>query len=84
MLWLIVAALTVPFYMFSQRELAPAEDQGVVFSYIQASANSTIDQTKLFTEQIHDVYRVVPGDGQHLSADISDCRLRRHGDETVE
>ena len=31
-LWAIVAALTVPFYMFSQRELAPAEDQGVVFS----------------------------------------------------
>jgi len=31
-LWLIVAALMVPFYMFTQRELAPAEDQGVVFS----------------------------------------------------
>src|SRR3954469_20480168 len=27
-LWIIVALLTVPFYMFSQRELAPAEDQG--------------------------------------------------------
>jgi multidrug efflux pump len=59
-LWLIVAALTVPFYMFTQRELAPAEDQGVVFSYIQASANSTIDQTKLFTQQVHDVYRAFP------------------------
>ncbi len=58
--WLIVAALTVPFYMFSQRELAPAEDQGVVFSYIQASANSTLDQTKLYTEQVHDVYRSFP------------------------
>ena len=46
--------------MFTQRELAPAEDQGVVFSYIQASANSTIDQTKLFTEQVHDVYRSFP------------------------
>src|SRR5688500_18747225 len=35
-LWAIVAALTVPFYLFSQRELAPAEDQGVVFSILQA------------------------------------------------
>ena len=70
--------------MFSQRELAPAEDQGVVFSYIQASANSTIDQTKLFTEQVHDVYQGVPGNGQHLSADLSDGRLWRHGHETVE
>jgi multidrug efflux pump len=58
--WLIVAALTVPFYMFTQRELAPPEDQGVVFSYIQANANSTLDQTKLFTEQVHDVYRSFP------------------------
>jgi multidrug efflux pump len=62
-LWLIVAALMVPFYMFTQRELAPAEDQGVVFSYIQASANSTIDQTKLFTQQVHDVYQSFPETG---------------------
>src|SRR6188474_2487420 len=27
-LWIIVAVLMAPFYMFSQRELAPAEDQG--------------------------------------------------------
>jgi multidrug efflux pump len=59
-LWLIVAALIVPFYMFSQRELAPAEDQGVVFGVIQAAPNSTIDQTKLFTAQVHDTYRAMP------------------------
>ncbi|MCI0622456.1 MAG: efflux RND transporter permease subunit [Acidobacteria bacterium] len=59
-LWLIVAALMAPFYMFSQRELAPAEDQGVVFGIIQASANSTIDQTKLFATQVYDVYRSFP------------------------
>src|SRR5438128_1121719 len=33
-LWVIVIMLMVPFYMFSQRELAPAEDQGVVFGVI--------------------------------------------------
>jgi multidrug efflux pump len=59
-LWGIVVLLMVPFYMFSQRELAPAEDQGVVFSIVQASANSTIDQTKLFAKEIHDVYRSFP------------------------
>ena len=59
-LWLIVAALMVPFYMFSQRELAPREDQGVVFSILQASANSTIDQTKLFAQQVYDVYHSFP------------------------
>jgi multidrug efflux pump len=41
-------------------ELAPAEDQGVVFGVIQGSANSTIDQTRLFTQQVYDVYRSFP------------------------
>jgi multidrug efflux pump len=59
-LWGLVALLTVPFYMFSQRELAPAKDQGVVFGIVQASANSTVEQTTLFTQQIHDVYRSIP------------------------
>ena len=59
-LWAIVVALIVPFYMFSQHELAPAEDQGVVFGVIQSSANSTIDQTNLFTTQVYDVYHSFP------------------------
>ena len=59
-LWLIVATLMVPFYMFSQRELAPSEDQGVVFSILQTSANSTLDQTKMFAEQVAEVYRSLP------------------------
>ncbi len=59
-LWALVAALTVPFYMFSQRELAPPEDQGVVFGVIQAAANSTVDQTNLFTQQVYDVYHSFP------------------------
>jgi multidrug efflux pump len=59
-LWGIVVLLIVPFYMFSQRELAPAEDQGVVFGVIQSSANSTLDQTNLFTKQVYDVYHSFP------------------------
>ncbi|MBV9435035.1 MAG: efflux RND transporter permease subunit, partial [Acidobacteria bacterium] len=58
--WIIVALLMVPFYIFSQRELAPAEDQGVVFGVVQASPNSTLDQTKLFSSQIYDVYHSFP------------------------
>src|SRR5216683_721831 len=58
--WVIVVLLVVPFYIFSQRELAPAEDQGVVFGVVQASANSTLDQTKLFASEIYDVYHSIP------------------------
>jgi multidrug efflux pump len=58
--WAVVVVLIVPFYMFSQRELAPAEDQGVVFGVIQGSANSTIDQANLFSDQVYDVYHSFP------------------------
>ncbi|HWJ47696.1 MAG TPA: efflux RND transporter permease subunit, partial [Candidatus Udaeobacter sp.] len=61
--WAIVAVLMIPFYMFSQRELAPAEDQGVVFGVIQAAPNATIDQTNLFTKQVYDVYHSFPENG---------------------
>jgi multidrug efflux pump len=59
-LWIIVALLMIPFYMFSQRELAPAEDQGIVFSIIQSAANSTLDQTNLFTKEVYNVFHSIP------------------------
>ena len=59
-LWALVGLLIVPFYLLSQRELAPDEDQGVVFGVVQAAANATVEQTTLFTEQIHEVYRSFP------------------------
>ncbi len=60
MVWFIVVLLIVPFYLFSQKELAPQEDQNVVFGVIQAAPNSTIDQTNLFANQIEKVYRSFP------------------------
>jgi len=59
-LWGIVAVLTVPFYLLSMKELAPVEDQGVVFGIIQAAPNSTLDQTRLFADQVHGVYKSFP------------------------
>jgi multidrug efflux pump len=59
-LWGIVVALIPVFYMFSQRELAPNEDQGVVFGIIQAAPNATLDQTKLYTSKVLDVYESFP------------------------
>jgi multidrug efflux pump len=59
-LWAIVVALIVPFYMFSQKELAPMEDQSFFFCFIQAAANSTIDQTRLFTKQVDQAFLSIP------------------------
>jgi multidrug efflux pump len=59
-LWVIVMLLIVPFYLYSQKELAPGEDQGIVFGIVQASSTSTLDQTKLFTDQIDKTFRSFP------------------------
>ena len=59
-LWAIVVLLIFPFYMFTQRELAPNEDQSVVFSFVQAAPNATLDQTKLFAVGVYDVYHSFP------------------------
>src|SRR5205823_12017074 len=59
-LWAIVVLLIFPFYMFSQKELASAEDQSFIFGIIQAAANSTIDQTKLFAGEVDKIYRSFP------------------------
>jgi multidrug efflux pump len=59
-LWAIIVALIVPFFMFSQRELAPTEDQSVVFGIIQAAPNATLDQTKLFAQEVANVYKSFP------------------------
>jgi multidrug efflux pump len=59
-LWVLVALLAVPFYLFSQKELAPQEDQGVIFGVVQAAPNATLDQTKLFALKAHDVYASFP------------------------
>jgi multidrug efflux pump len=59
-LWALVLLLIVPFYMFSQKELAPPEDQNFVFGIIQAPANATIEQTNLFAKKMDDIYRSFP------------------------
>jgi len=59
-LWVIVALLMVPFYLFSQHELAPDEDEGVVFAIIQGPPNATIDQTNLFAQQMYTVFHSFP------------------------
>jgi multidrug efflux pump len=46
--------------MLSQKELAPTEDQGFIFSIVQASANATLDQTKMFADQAYQVYKSFP------------------------
>ncbi len=62
---IVVAAILVmlcifPFYGFSTKELAPREDQGIVFGIVQASPNNSLDQTLIYASAIEQVFRNVP------------------------
>jgi multidrug efflux pump len=60
MLALMVSLLSAPFLMFAQRELAPKEDQGVVFSILLPSPTSTIEQNSLFAGQVQAMFESFP------------------------
>jgi len=58
--WIAVSLLTIPMYTMSPKELAPTEDEGVIFGIIDASADSTLDQTSRFTAAVNQAYLSVP------------------------
>lgn len=58
--WVVVALCTIPMFMFSPRELAPAEDQSVIFGGISAPANATADQKSHFGRAVESVMLDTP------------------------
>jgi multidrug efflux pump len=58
--WVALALVTVPMYLFSPKELAPNEDQGVVFGAIDVPANATLEQLTPYTEQVASIFASVP------------------------
>ncbi len=58
--WIAVSLLAIPMYTMSPKELAPTEDEGVIFGIVDASADSTVDQTSRFTAAVNQAYFSVP------------------------
>jgi multidrug efflux pump len=58
--WIVLSLLVVPMYMFSPKELAPNEDQGVMFGAIDVPANATLEQLTPYTEQVNRIFESVP------------------------
>ena len=54
--WIGVSLAAVPMFVMSPRELAPVEDQGVIFGILDASANSTLDQNRIFAAEVNNVF----------------------------
>jgi multidrug efflux pump len=60
LVWIGVSLLAIPMFVMSARELAPLEDQGVIFGILNASANSTLDQTSRYAAAANRAFLSVP------------------------
>jgi multidrug efflux pump len=56
----LIALLVLPFFTMAESELAPVEDQGVVFGILQAPPTQTIDQNVLFATQVQKAFEKTP------------------------
>ncbi|PUA27095.1 MAG: multidrug efflux protein [Cellvibrio sp. 79] len=58
--WIGITVLCFPLYNMSPKELAPTEDQGVIFGIVDAQANSTVDQSSHYGKQVNEAFLSVP------------------------
>ncbi|MBP2675036.1 MAG: acriflavine resistance protein [Deltaproteobacteria bacterium] len=58
--WIVVSIVGVPMFIMSAKELAPLEDQGVIFGILDASADSTLDQNSIFAAEVNRVFMSEP------------------------
>ncbi len=60
LVWFAISLLAIPMYTMSAKELAPTEDQGIIFGIIEAAANATLDQTSLYAAAANDAFFNTP------------------------
>jgi len=60
LVWVVISLCTIPMYMMSPKELAPTEDQSVIFGIINTSANVTTDQNAIYARASEEIMLKVP------------------------
>ncbi|HET7784961.1 MAG TPA: efflux RND transporter permease subunit [Myxococcales bacterium] len=61
--WIVISVLAVVMFVQSPKELAPAEDQGVIFGVVNTPANSTLEQVTQSTRAINKELLSIPETG---------------------
>ncbi|MET0356497.1 MAG: efflux RND transporter permease subunit [Cellvibrio sp.] len=54
--WVGIALLCFPLYNMSPKELAPVEDQGVIFGIVDSQANATMDQSSHYAKIVNKAF----------------------------
>jgi multidrug efflux pump len=60
LVWITLSIAVIPMFTMSAKELAPTEDQGVIFGILDAAANSTLDQTSIYAAAVNRAFLSVP------------------------
>jgi len=60
LVWCVISLCTIPMFMMSPNELAPSEDQSVLFGIINTPANVTTDQNSVYSKAAEEVMLKVP------------------------
>ena len=58
--WITLSLLVIPMYMFAPKELAPNEDQGVVFGALDVPANASLEQVTTYSAEVNRIFRTTP------------------------
>ena len=58
--WAVLTLMCLPMFVLSPKELAPTEDQGVIFGIVDAPANYAIEETTRYTDQANEVFFSMP------------------------
>jgi multidrug efflux pump len=58
--WGTLAVVLIPMYMFSPAELAPNEDQGVVFGALDVPPNASLEQITTYSDQVYKIFASEP------------------------
>ncbi len=55
-----MSLLTIPMFLLASKELAPTEDQGVIFGIVEGAADATIDQTAFYADAVNAEFMKIP------------------------
>ena len=58
--WIVISLLSIPLFIMSAKELAPTEDQGVIFGIVEGPSNSTLDQISLYAAEANEIFMSFP------------------------
>jgi multidrug efflux pump len=59
-IWVVLSLCVIPLYVFSPKELAPNEDQGVVFTSLDVPANASLERIAASSDAIGRIFQSVP------------------------